>query len=288
MNLDWTEEYSGENSFLKLRKLGIGSSDIASIIDLSPFKTKYRLWQEKAGIIEDDFKGNFATERGKRLEPEVRDWFNQQLHMNMIPTNRVSLDNSIFRASADGFDEKAQCLLEIKCPGMEDHTTALEVGVPEKYFPQCQWLMMVFGVSNLFYVSHNDKAENQYAIVRVQADQIYQEFLKTEAVKFWEHVVNKTEPCEPDFTDLNDPETLQLMKEYELLKDIIEESEAKIKLINEKISNKVASKGTCEGYSFSWVEKKGSISYSKIPELKDMDLEQYRGKPVRYFSIKKL
>lgn len=54
----------------------IGGSDIAVIMNLSPFKSRYDLLLEKAGYKEDEFKGNVYTEYGNTLEPIIRDWIN--------------------------------------------------------------------------------------------------------------------------------------------------------------------------------------------------------------------
>lgn len=51
----------------------IGGSDIPIILGISPFKTRFELLQEKAGIIENDFKGNSYTEYGNEMEEVIRD-----------------------------------------------------------------------------------------------------------------------------------------------------------------------------------------------------------------------
>ena len=43
----------------------IGGSDIAAIMGISPFKTRFQLLQEKAQIVEPDFKGNEYIEIGR-------------------------------------------------------------------------------------------------------------------------------------------------------------------------------------------------------------------------------
>ena len=41
------------------------------------------------------------------------------------------------------------------------------------------------------------------------------------------------------------------------------------------------------GFEFKKIEKVGAIRYSLIPELKEMDLEGYRGKDVMYWKLHK-
>lgn len=54
-----------------MRKQNVGGSDIASLFDVSPYKTKFTLWHEKAGNVTEDNEGNSRTDWGKRLEPAI-------------------------------------------------------------------------------------------------------------------------------------------------------------------------------------------------------------------------
>ena len=45
----------------------IGGSDIPIIMGISPFKSRFDLLLEKAGYLENDFKGNEYTEYGKHF-----------------------------------------------------------------------------------------------------------------------------------------------------------------------------------------------------------------------------
>lgn len=56
----------------------IGGSDIAVIMELSPFKKRYDLLLEKAGYKADDFTGNEYTEYGNQMEPAIRDFINSK------------------------------------------------------------------------------------------------------------------------------------------------------------------------------------------------------------------
>ena len=50
----------------------IGGSDIPATMGISPFKTRWDLLQEKAGLKADEFTGNQYTEYGKIMEPQIR------------------------------------------------------------------------------------------------------------------------------------------------------------------------------------------------------------------------
>ena len=54
-----------------MRKQNVGGSDIATLFDVSPYKTKFTLWHEKAGNVTEDNEGNSRTDWGKRLEAGI-------------------------------------------------------------------------------------------------------------------------------------------------------------------------------------------------------------------------
>ena len=89
----------------------IGGSDIAAIMGISPFKTRFQLLQEKARIVEPDFKGNEYTEYGNVMEPLIRDYVNETLNRNFSPDVLIDGD---FRFNFDGLDKKHKEILEIK------------------------------------------------------------------------------------------------------------------------------------------------------------------------------
>ena len=91
------------------RNLYTGGSDVSAIMGLSPFKTRWDLLQEKAGLKENDFDGNIFTEYGVALEPIVRDYINEKYCRDFEPAVKIDGD---LRGNCDGIDEGG--LLEIK------------------------------------------------------------------------------------------------------------------------------------------------------------------------------
>lgn len=290
--IDWAGEEKKEEDFHKFRSKGIGSSDIPIILGLSPWKTPFKLWLEKTGIKKDNFAGNWATQRGIELEPKVRDWYNKKFNTNMIVERRVHPDYPIFRANADGFDNSINELIEIKCPGADDHRKALSKIIPEKYYPQCQWLMMVFQCERINYISFNDGKEfnehQHYAIVKLDADPDYQKMIQGKASNFWNKVLTRQSPSEKESL-IEDEEIKGLLTQYSNLKKEIEIMNIRLNEISDKIQHSLSTdKGECENFKIGWITRKGTIDYKAIPELKSVDLEKYRKKESRYFSIKEI
>lgn len=88
----------------------IGGSDIPVIMCISPFKKRFDLLLEKAGLIENDFEGNEYTEYGNVLEPQIRDYINQFENKPFIEDKKIVND---IRCHVDGSNQK-DTILEIK------------------------------------------------------------------------------------------------------------------------------------------------------------------------------
>lgn len=55
---------------------GIGGSDAAAVVGMSPWMTPMQLWQYKTGQArQKELSGNSAVEQGNRMEPILRDFF---------------------------------------------------------------------------------------------------------------------------------------------------------------------------------------------------------------------
>lgn len=91
------------------RNLYIGGSDIPIILGISPFKKRFDLLLEKAGLQENTFEGNVYTEYGNELEPVIRAYINELYKTNFLEGKVVNGD---IRCHFDGMNEKA--ILEIK------------------------------------------------------------------------------------------------------------------------------------------------------------------------------
>ncbi len=65
------------DEWLKLRlSQGIGGSEAAACVGLSPWKTPLELWKEKTGVIsEKDLSDKESVSRGVRLEPALRELY---------------------------------------------------------------------------------------------------------------------------------------------------------------------------------------------------------------------
>jgi len=69
---------------LDLGGVTIGSSDVASILGLSPWRTPADTWARLCGLLQRySSGGNAATRRGNILEPAIRQWYGARLEFDL-------------------------------------------------------------------------------------------------------------------------------------------------------------------------------------------------------------
>ncbi len=86
-----TDALSRED-WLSYRKLGIGGSDVAAIMGISPFATIRDLYNDKLGIeplIEEEENNWVAKEVGHRLEDLVAEIFAKKTGLTVFPVRKM-------------------------------------------------------------------------------------------------------------------------------------------------------------------------------------------------------
>lgn len=186
----------GSSEWKANRRKGIGSSDIATILEVNPFKTKRELWLEKTGQVnEPDISQSYHVKRGTMLEPLARNLFNEMSGEDYQPASFIHKDYDIFKFSADGFSFDTGKIIEIKSMGEKNHLKVVDTKeVIPYYMPQCQWGMMITEAPMCYFIAYNPSFPNPIEIVDVYPDLELFKIMTEKALEFWDHVVNKTEP----------------------------------------------------------------------------------------------
>lgn len=65
------------------RRNHLGSSDVAALFGIDPYKTAFDVWLDKTGRA-DDFEGNENCDRGNDLEPVILNWAERELAAPLI------------------------------------------------------------------------------------------------------------------------------------------------------------------------------------------------------------
>jgi putative phage-type endonuclease len=268
------------------RGKGLGSSDAPVIMGVSPWRTRFQLWEEKTGRGAKD-QTNWATQRGNDLEPRARAAYELMSDVDMPATLVEHPVYPYLRASLDGFNAAIKKGLEIKCPGKEDHAKALAGLVPEKYTWQLVHQIAVARAEEMDYFSYDG---NSGVIVPFKRDQAKEDQLLEEEHKFWRLIQTDTPPelSDRDFKKLKDGESVALFQSYKIAVDLFKRVEADVDAIKAKIVGKYPDEKrvVCAGVSLVRSTRKGSINYEAVPELSGVDLERYRKKATEVVTLK--
>jgi len=274
------------DEWMEWRRQGIGSSDAAIIMGVSPYTTPFQLWEEKLGRKKSE--GNtFILDKGHRLEPMARALIEFELSQDFPPKLIIHEEFPWLRASLDGMSESGD-IIEIKYMGKDEHEASR---IPERYFPQVQHQMLISGVPMVYFCSFNPDAETKLKIIEVPRDDEYIKDYIQKAHDFWQSVQNGIPPelSKKDSKKIRDGHLIQLSNEYATLELKINEMCKKQDEIKEKILNddKINShaKVECGRIKVDKIERIGNVNYKGIPELKDVDLNKYRGKSTFYQKI---
>jgi putative phage-type endonuclease len=144
---------SGSPEWHEARRHRIGGSDVAAIVGLSKWQSKYSLWCEKAGLVEPDPQDNDQT-RGHILEPSVANWFAYQhpeyevveagTYIHADPDRDWQLANPD-RLLLQGGRVVSGLELKTDADGREWGTSGT-AEIPFYYLTQVRWYMDVLGL----------------------------------------------------------------------------------------------------------------------------------------------
>jgi len=186
--------------WLEERRKGIGGSDIAAVMGLSPFKTAYQVYREKRREVED-WQGNTLTDWGKRMEPAIRQWYSDTTGRDVRLPDKIMYHEKypFMLASLDGFTDDRRGV-EIKTarsgklwgePGTNQ--------IPDYYAIQCHHYMIVTGFE-VFDVPVSI-AGGSPELYEIPADKEIHEMIIDAAAGFWQRVVDGNPPDPVTYAD---------------------------------------------------------------------------------------
>jgi len=265
------------------RKKYLGASEMAAVLGLSPWKNPHTLWLEKTGQLEDiQTDKQWLFDKGHAKEIIARDKYEALTLKKFSPVVITNDDFPFISASLDGLSDDGE-LIEIKFLGLDDYmNVALGTKIPEKYVAQVQCQMALTETDKMTFIGINESDEiAHFTVVR---DSAFIDSMMERAKDFWDKVINN-EPIE--IIPLVEDNGLEdFLRKYVELSEAIKEMTETKEQLKEAISMVAPSdKFSCGPYSYSKEVRKGQINYSKIPELKRIDLEKYRGNPATILKI---
>lgn len=198
---------ANREEWLKVREDGIGASEVAAVVGLSPWETPFSLWLRKTGQI-PPIEENEAMHMGHLLEGVVVQLWEEKTGWKAVkasakdiiyqdpehPWRKVTPDRIAYEVGEDG--KKRKVLLEIK-------TTAIGIDpddLPENYVCQCHYQMHVTGI-HVCYLCWLVNGR-YYGHARLEYDQEFAEWIAKNVDEFYNN--NVKGGVEPDLISVSD------------------------------------------------------------------------------------
>lgn len=250
----------------------LGASDSASMMGIG-YMTPCQLYLNKFGLYKSPV--NDAMRRGHELEPLARAQFIKDTGIVIMPIIVESSEFPFMAASLDGIDEDRTFIVEIKTGGKKTLERIYAGDVPDAHYCQVQHQLFVTGLDKCIYYFFDGSKGISIEIYR---NTKYITSLLEAAKSFWSGVLNFVNPplTSKDYVPRSG-EWIDIAKEWIALQKRMKEDEAREKHLREKLvelSQDQSSEGG--GLRVSKIPRAGSVDYSAIPQLKDVNLALYR------------
>ena len=203
---------SSREEWLEVRKSGIGSSEVATIVGLNPWETPYQLWRRKLGIDEPK-QESAAMRNGHHLEEAVSRMWNDATGREIIKRSAIDWiirdnDRPFLQVSPDRTywlteDSRAndnKGILEIK-------TTRMKVDpedLPKYWFCQVQYQLGVAGYNqgSLAWLSAGPQGFD-FGYQDLKFVQEFYDWLIECVSRFWtDNIIGKQEPQAVNVADV--------------------------------------------------------------------------------------
>jgi len=180
------------------RLTGLGGSDAAAALGVSPWKTALELYLEKRGELAP-FEGNEATRWGMLLEPVVRQEYAERTgRIVRVPEGvlRAAGNRDFMLAHPDGITDDGRLYEGKTARSPEGWGEPGTDQVPQGYLLQVQHYMLVTAmpVADIAVLIGG----SDFRMYEIPADRELQEMIADGEHDFWMRV-QKGEPPEPDF-----------------------------------------------------------------------------------------
>lgn len=273
----------GTPEWLLWRRSRICASDIAAIMGKSPFTTPNQIWRQKVIGVENPVFGP-AVQRGKDLEPAARACAEEKLGYNFEPLCVESEEFPRYGASLDGYDPVEDLIIEIKCPGEKTHAIALRGEVPDYYYLQMQWQLLVTGAKKAVYFSF---AGLDGASVWVDPDPMVFSQMRHAADKFLVYIDNLEEPplSDKDWDDEKSEDWIEIANEYRALIEQQQQIEYEIRVRKTRLEELAKGRVRIRGGGIKYYQsiRQGSVDYNAFLQHIGADVSKlatYRKPPI--------
>ena len=205
-----TSNLSSEE-WLSYRRRGIGGSDAAAILGISPWRTARDLYYDKLNVVKADMDENWvALEMGHLLEDLVARIFAKKTGLHIFQ-RKVMFQHPLYPWMLADLDylvelpDGSNAILEIKTTNYNARENWWYNGeeiVPVYYESQGRHYMSVMNLDRVYFCCLYGNNEDEVIIRHLDRDYAYESELIALEDAFWNDHVQKHQP--PDYTESGD------------------------------------------------------------------------------------
>lgn len=278
--------------WFQARRYRLTGSEAGAALGVNPWKTPEDLIRQMVRAhhnAEREFKGNVATNYGTLHEPlAVMDYTIKTGNMVDDCGFFVHPENPWLGATPDGLiDEDG--LLEVKAPYGQRSKKPPQfktVREQEHYYAQMQVELACTGRKWCdFYQwsEHGDALDRVYANPRWWGEN----FPKLQAFydRYLSEIPNPAH-LEERYKEINTQNAKALLEEYDACKEAADVASSRQKeIMKELVAISKGRNSLLCGRKLTKIERAGAVDYKKVPELKGVNLEQYRKTSSEYWKL---
>lgn len=191
--------------WLEWRRSGIGASDVAGILGISPWSSPYSVWADKVGITPFDTDATEAQEMGLALEPTINALFHARTGLYVageqsrvthpdLPWALATLDGKVYDGII-GPDGMWGILGNLEAKTTSDSPAKWEQAIPDMYAAQVQWQMFVTGAERTWVAAIHASFGLKFRVYEIARDNDDIEFIVDKVTDFWHnHVIAGVAP----------------------------------------------------------------------------------------------
>lgn len=185
------------SEWLAFRRKGLGGSDIAAILGLSPWSTPLTVYMEKLFDVGEREETDVMY-WGNTLEPVVADEFAKRTGLPVKPLNFILQDDDypFMLANIDRViecPERGKGILECKTTGAYQASKWADDQVPDHYFYQVTWYLAVTGYAFAYIAVLIGGNDFRYKLI--ERDETLIAYLREKATDFWHtHILEENPP----------------------------------------------------------------------------------------------
>lgn len=198
-----------EEEWLRERTKGIGGSDVAAVLGISPWKTRRDLFYEKTGVqpMQPDESNWVAKEVGHHLEELVAEIYRRKTGYTVYPIRKI-FQHPLYPfmiADVDYFVQKPngkRGVLECKTSSLMAKDRWADDGIPRHYEVQGKHYLSVTNLDFCAFACLFGNSEGDFLMREIGRDLEEEEMTILELAHFWQNFVVAN--VEPPYTESGD------------------------------------------------------------------------------------